>query len=134
METKINVSELRLINVNSYLFFNYLAMALNNADKFEIGDFYNLLIDIKNGKFKNILAEFKYCETSSKIIDLCYKYYKAVDCILTIICDNEKILIKLNNNYRSELNLIITDFNKNYDIYSFINDYLDYEAEMLNID
>lgn len=131
MEVKFNTSELNVKTVNSYLFFNYLAINLNDAETFEIGDFYNLLIDIKNSKFKNILAEFKYCETTSKIIDLCYNYYKAVDCILTIINDHNKMLIKLRY-AKSEINLIINNFNKDYNILKFINDYLDYEAEMLD--
>lgn len=131
MEVKFNASELNVRTVNSYLFFNYLAINLNDAETFFIGDFYNLLIDIKNNKFKNILAEFKHCETVSKIIDLCYSYYKAVDCILEIINDRNKMLIKLSF-ANSEINLIINNFNKDYNILKFINDYLDYETEMLN--
>ena len=132
METKINMSELTLMNVNSYWFFNYLAFELNNTTKFEIGDFYDLLINIKNGKYKNILADFMICESTSKIINLCNKYYNNVkNNNLTIIYDYEKILINLNY-CCSRISLIITDFNENYSIYSFINDYLEYEAEMLN--
>lgn len=131
MEVKFNANELNVKTVNSYLFFNYLAINLNNAETFFIGDFYNLLIDIKNNKFKNILAEFKHCETTSKIIDLCYYYYKTDDCILTIINDHNKMLIKLSF-ANSEINLIINNFNKDYNILKFINDYLDYETEMLD--
>ena len=132
METKINVSELTLMNVNSYWFFNYLAIELNNTIKFEIGDFYDLLINIKNGKYKNILADFMICKSESRLINLCNKYYNNVkNNNLTIIYDYEKILINLNC-CGSRISLIITDFNENYSIYSFINDYLEYEAEMLN--
>lgn len=132
METTINVSELTLMNVNSYWFFNYLAIELNNAKTFEINDFYDLLIDIKNGKFKNILADFIICKSVSRLINLCNKYYNNVkNNNLTIIYDYEKILINLNCN-GSRISLIISDFNENYSIYKFINDYLEYEAEMLN--
>lgn len=132
METKINMSELTLMDVNSYWFFNYLAIELNNSIKFEIGDFYDLLINIKNGKYKNILADFMICKSASRLINLCNKYYNNVkNNNLTIIYDYEKILINLNC-CGSRISLIITDFNENYSIYSFINDYLEYEAEMLN--
>ena len=129
MEIKFNVSELRSIKVNSYLFFSYLAMELNEANEFNVGDFYNLLTHIKNRKFKNILAEFKYGEEPSDIINLCYKYYNGTD--ITIINDCNKMLIKLNT-FNCVINLIINNFNKDYNIFKFINDYLDYEAEVLN--
>lgn len=135
METKINMSELTLINVNSYWFFNYLAMELDEVNEFNVDDFYNLLTHIKNGKYKNILAEFMMCESTSRFINLCNKYYNNVkNNNLTIIYDYEKILINLDC-CGSRISLIITDFNKNiyyYNIHAFINDYLEYEAEMLN--
>lgn len=134
METTINVSELTLMNVNANLFFNYLAITLDNVDKFEIGDFYDLLINIKNGKYKNILADFILCGRTSKLINLCYYLFNNVkNNNLTIIYDYDKILININ--YRgSIISLIITDFNEKYSILNFINDYLDYEAESLNND
>ena len=129
MEIKFNVSELRSTKVNSYLFFSYLTMELNEANEFNIGDFYDLLTHIKNGKFKNILAEFKYSKEMSDIINLCYKYYNGAD--ITIISDCNKMSIKLNT-YNCVINLIINNFNKDYNIFKFINDYLDYEAEVQN--
>ena len=47
MKTTINVGELKLKGVNNYLFFNYLIMALNDANGFEFNDFYNLFKNIK---------------------------------------------------------------------------------------
>lgn len=134
METTINVSELTLMNVNANLFFNYLALTLDNADKFEIGDFYDLLINIKNGKYKNILADFMLCKRTSILINLCYYLFNNVkNNNLTIIYDYDKILININ--YRGcIISLIITDFNEKYSILNFINDYLEYEAESLNND
>lgn len=75
METKINMGELNVIDVNARLFFNYLAIKLNNLDiakELEIGDFYNLLVDIKNDKYKNILADFLVCNKVSYLINYCY--------------------------------------------------------------
>lgn len=134
MEAKFNVSELNLMEVNSYWFFNYLAIELNNASKFEIGDFYDLLINIKSSKYKNILAEFTFIKQTSKLINLCYHYYNNVkNNNLTLIYDSEKILININ--YRGgRISLIITNFNENYDVLKFIGNYLDYEAQMLNND
>lgn len=135
METTINVSELTLIKVNARLFFNYLAIKLNNLDntnKLEIGDFYNLLVNIKNGKYKNILADFSINWPTSKLINYCYFLYTYTKYDnLTLIYDYEKILINIK--FRGGIiGLIITDFCKNYNIFKFFNDYLAYEAEMLN--
>lgn len=129
METTINVSELKSMDVKPYWFFNYLAINLNivKDDEFNIGEFYDLLIGVKNDRFINILAEFIFINKNSALINLCNHYYNNVK-YLTIIYDDEKILINLN--YRGHLiNLIIKQdggFN--------INDYLEYEAEMLNIE
>lgn len=120
------------MNVNSYWFFNYLTFELDGANEFEIGDFYDLLINIKNGKYKNILADFMICKSVPGLINLCNKYYNNVkNNNLTIIYDYEKILINLGCR-GGKISLIISDFNENYSIYKFINDYLEYEAEMLN--
>lgn len=135
METTINVSELTLIKVNARLFFNYLAIKLNNldnTDKLEIGDFYNLLVNIKNSKYKNILADFSFNWRTSNLINYCYYLYTYTKYDnLTLIYDYEKILINIK--FRGcVIGLIITDFCENCNIFKFFNDYLDYEAEMLN--
>lgn len=128
METKINMSELNVIDVNARLFFNYLAIKLNNLDiakELEIGDFYNLLVDIKNDKYKNILADFLVCNKVSYLINYCYFLYTYTKYDnLTLIYDCEKILINIK--FRgSIISLIITDFCENYSILKFIDDFFE---------
>lgn len=137
METTINVSELTLIKVNARLFFNYLAIKLNNldnAEKLEIGDFYSLLVDIKNDKYKNILADFLICNSVPNLINYCYYLYTYTKYDnLTLIYDYKKILINIK--FRgSKISLIINNFSENYKVFDFFNDFLDYEAEVLNND
>lgn len=133
METKINVSELKLKTVNFNWFFNYLTINLNwDSDSFEFSDFYNLFKNIKNNKYKNISANFNDIKNESDLINFCYKYYNKSTEILTLIYNREKILINIDTVNESCISLIINKFNKNYNMYEFINDYLDYEAEMLN--
>lgn len=129
MEVKFNVSELRLINVNSYWFFNYLTQVLNKFNKCKVNNFNDLLTFIYNNKYNNILAKFIYFKRMQDIFNI---YYKNHNKNLTIICDYEKMLIKLDDTCMCEINIIINNFNENYDIYDFFMDYLQYENEMLN--
>lgn len=131
MEVKFNVCELRLINVNSYWFFNYLTQVLNKFNKCKVNNFNDLLTFIYNNKYNNILAKFTYFKRMQDIFNI---YYKNHNKNLTIICDYEKMLIKLDDTCMCEINIIINNFNENYDIYDFFMDYLQYEAEMLNND
>lgn len=137
METTINVSELTLVKVNARLFFNYLAIKLNNLDnakELEIGDFFDLLKNIKKGKYKNILADFSIDWQASKIVNFCYYLYTYTKYNnLALIYDFEKILI--NVKFRgSIISLIINNFSENYKVFEFFNDFLDYEADALNND
>lgn len=129
MEVKFNTSELRLINVNSYWFFNYLTQVLNKFNKCKVNNFNDLLTFIYNNKYNNILAKFIYFKRVQDIFNI---YYKNHNKNLTIICDYEKMLIKLDDTCMCEINIIINNFNENYDIYDFFMDYLQYENEMLN--
>lgn len=126
METKINVSEFELKEVNFNLFFDYLIINLNDANDSEFSDFYNLFKNIKNNKYKNILANFNGFKNESDLINFCYNFYNNYNYNLTLIYNRENILITINYS-EYYINLIIKqedDFN--------VSDYLDYEAEMLN--
>ena len=126
METKINVSEFRLKEVNFNLFFDYLAINLNDVNGYEFSDFYNLFKNIKNNKYKNILADFYNFKNESDLLNFCYNFYNNYNYNLTLIYNRENILINIKYS-KYYINLIIKQEDD-----SNVNDYLDYEAEMLN--
>lgn len=141
MEVKFNACELTSKDVNFNLFFEYLGLIINGQAAINIGYIYDLLVDIKNNKYNNILAEFNNkCDNSdlinSDLINIIYGYYKNNKNI-KIFYDRENMLIKLNYDYDFKdcellININKKYFENDYNIFMYIYDYLDFEAEMLN--
>ena len=142
IEVKFNACELTSRDVNFNLFFEYLGLIINGQSAINIGYIYDLLVDIKNNKYNNILAEFNNkCDNSdlinSDLINIIYGYYKNNKNI-KIFYDRENMLIKLNYDYDFKYCELLININKKYfendgyNIFTYIYDYLDFESEMLD--